>query len=404
MKKFLFVIIITGFGLAQDIHICVDSSANGYTLLLQIHESISFSPMTDTILIVNRGFTNSNNLNITRTTGALSSFMTSSNVYQGQLGPARYPSAIAGTQLYITFPFLISGAWGGMGAQKISGSPVDVGNGDLNIHRVTGKQLPNSNLVFIGVTTDNQILAYTWDANLSQLISNNIIGINSVYVGCDCNGGVFYIFYRSLSDLLVYYRFTVDGINWTSPQQWSIPGFSSSIGYMQMALTDNGAPRIVFDAYSESDSTYRIYVSYASGVPPVMLVSVRDTTCFYPTIATGGNYCAVLYCRSRNMGSGPANRWDFYIVWSSDNGITWGQPLNCTQSLTYNPGLPQLAKRIDTVGMRVYYIYLAHINNNDDPYWTLLYGTPVPFRIYLGAKVYTGIKEKKIAQSALLSS
>ncbi|MEO0183657.1 MAG: hypothetical protein ABIL40_09305, partial [candidate division WOR-3 bacterium] len=68
--------------------------------------------------------------------------------------------------------------------------------------------------------------------------------------------------------------------------------------YMQMALTDNGEPRIVFDAYSESDNTNRIYVSYASGVSPALLVRLRDTICFYPTIATGGGYSAVLYKRS----------------------------------------------------------------------------------------------------------
>ncbi|MEO0162542.1 MAG: T9SS type A sorting domain-containing protein [candidate division WOR-3 bacterium] len=400
MKNILCVMLISaGLCLAQDIHICVDSSANGYTLFLQNHESISYSPLLDTILIVDRGFVNSNYLNTTCTSGNLSNFATELT-YQGQLGPARYPTAIAGVGLYISFPFLISGAWGGMGAQKITGSPVDVGNGDLDVHKVIGKQLPDSNLIFIGLTINNAILAYTWNKDLTQLIASTSIATNASYVGCDCNGGTFCIFYRSLSDSSIYYRTTIDGINWAPPQQWSIPlADSLSIGYMQMALTDNGEPRIVFDAYSESDNTNRIYVSYASGVSPALLVCLRDTICFYPTIATGGNYCAVLYCRSRNMGSGPANWWDFYMVWSSDNGITWGQPINCTQSLTYNPGLPQLAKRIDTLRMRAYYIYLAHIGNNDDPYWTLLYGTPTSCRIYLGVKTYTGIKE--ISQSAI---
>ncbi len=402
MKRFLYVVLISiGLCFAQDIHICVDSSANGYTLFLQVHESISFGPALDTILIVNRGFIASGNLNITKAPGDLSGFITE-EIYQGQLGPARYPTAITGANLYISFPFLIAGAWGGMGAQKITDTPVDVGIGDLDAHKVIGKQLLNSNVVFIGVTTNNQILARTWNANLSQLIFSGVIAANGSYIGCDCNGGIFYVLYRDIADSLFYYRTTIDGVNWTPPQQWSIPypAESLSIGAMQMALTDNGEPRIVFNAHSSADNTYRIYVSYASGVPPVMLVSIPDTVCFYPTIATGGNYCAVLYCRSRNMGSGPSNWWDFYMVWSADNGITWGQPINCTQSLSYNPGLPQLAKRIDTSRMRAFYVYLAHIGNNDDPYWTLLYGTPVACRIYLGIRSYTGIEENTGLQSA----
>jgi hypothetical protein len=101
-----------------------------------------------------------------------------------------------------------------------------------------------------------------------------------------------------------------------------------------------------------------------------------------------------LYSRSRNNQFGsPTNRWDFYIAWSQDSGITWAQPVNCTQSLSYNPGLPQLAKRIDTQRMRAYYVYLTHIPDNYDPYWTILNGNPPPCRIYLGCSPFTGIEE-----------
>ncbi|MEO0124551.1 MAG: hypothetical protein ABIL69_11185, partial [candidate division WOR-3 bacterium] len=77
MKNILCVMSISaGLCLAQDIHICVDSSANGYTLFLQNHESISYSPLLDTILIVDRGFVNSNYLNTTCTSGNLATSAT----------------------------------------------------------------------------------------------------------------------------------------------------------------------------------------------------------------------------------------------------------------------------------------------------------------------------------------
>ncbi len=383
------------FCLAQNIHICIDSSANGYTLFMQSHESIAFSQILDTIQVVNRGFAYSGNLNITLIPGNLSSWQTEINYYNGALGPARYPGSMVGNRRYICFPYLISNNSGGMGAQN-DNVLVDVGFGDVNTEKVIGKEL-NNRLIFIGVTTEHAIIYRTWDTTLTVFIDSGTIASGVSFWGFDANAGIASVFYSdTISDTIVYYRTTTDGINWSIPQQWylALPPEFSSLSWQQMALTDNSEPRLVF-ATLDNNNYYYICVSYSSGVPPVSLISVKDTLCFYSTIATGGNYCAVLYARYRTIQQGFNNWTDFYIVWSTDNGITWGTPINCTAALGYNPGLPQLAKRIDVSRSRAYYIFCAHIANNDDPYWTLLYGTPTPVRIYMGANSYTGIVEDK---------
>ncbi|MEO0165897.1 MAG: T9SS type A sorting domain-containing protein [candidate division WOR-3 bacterium] len=162
--------------------------------------------------------------------------------------------------------------------------------------------------------------------------------------------------------------------------------------------------QLVFDAIDGDDNEYpwygRIYVSVNSGVPPIQVSSsfgAPDTECFYPTIATGGNYCAVLYCMSKNNSPDSLNRWDFYSVWSMDNGLTWGQPINCTQSLGISAGLPQIAKRIDTTRVRIYYVYCALMLTNADPFWAIWIGLPndCPARLYLGASSFMGIEETR---------
>lgn len=416
MQKII-IISVSGiiFSFAQDIHIVVDSTAQSYTLWTQMHESIGYSQSADMIQIVNRGFVSSGELKLTQAPGDLS-FFTNEIIYYQQLGPARYPTSVAGTRAYISFPALIDGTGARMVAQATGwlpsqyGDPVDIGPGNLKVHKVIGKELPNGAILFIGITTNNSIIYRTWDSTLTHQIGSGIIADSVYYWGFDVNGGIAYIFYSDLlNDTLIYYKTTTDGIDWGIEQTWSLaftpPYANTDIRWRQMALTDNGEPRLVFNAVDGDDSEYpwygKVYVSHTSDMPPVQVSSSfasPDTECFYPTIATGGDYCVVLYCMPRNNEPDLLNWWDFYVNWSTDNGITWGQPRNCTAGLDYNPGLPQLAKRIDVSRFRTYYVYCASISNNNDPYAEIMWGSPTSQRIYLGCSPYLGIEDNSKTQ------
>jgi len=370
----------------------LDSSANQYTLWTQISECLSYGPFIDTIIEVNRGYLMSGNLNTNYAPGNLSIWISEVLPLQNA---ARYPCAYAGyTGLYISFPCLVGGTWGGIGIIRLEGGEIYLdGNG---FHKAILKQLPDSNLILIGYNADNEIFYATITYDLSYRIVSGIID-TGYYWGYDINGGIAYIFYFD-ANLNLYYKTTVDGIRWSPPQTWIIP-WPDTMGYImwtQMAVTDAGNPLLVFDYLDRNDFSYpyygRIYVSYTSGIPPVM-VSLPDTEAFYPTIASGSDYAAVIWLTPRNNLNDSLCWNDIFINWSTDQGITWNQPQNLTSGYNLNPGLPQLAKRIDALRNRAYYIFADNMLGNADLYWSTMFGYVWPIRIYFDYAPYTGIKE-----------
>jgi hypothetical protein len=341
---------------------------------------------------VNRAFSSSGDLNVHQTPGDLSFWLHNNTVYTQQFGPGRYPTSIAsGGGLFngphITFVYISGGSSFQAGAQFESGGwyssfwddPIDIGPGIASCYRIIGKQLPTGDILFI-LLSINSILYSVWTYDFSTQIAWDTLASQKQYWGWDINGDTAYIFYYDSLTLDVYYKTTSDGVNWSSEQTynmiWPNPYTNNRITWTQMALTDSGNSLLVFDNSNADDSTYpfysKVYVSYASGQSCVEVSSTfgaPDTECFYPTIATGGNYAAVLYCMPRNNENDSLNWWDFYVVLSTNNGITWGTPNKYTHPLTSRSGLPQLAKRIDATRSRVYFVYAVDMIENHDPLW-----------------------------------
>jgi hypothetical protein len=382
--------------------ILIDSCC-GYSLWTQIQESIAHSLIADGIQIVYRNYDHTG-LNVTQLPGDLSYMIQDYNV-----AGARYSTSVAGTKPYISYPRVLPDR-GEMVAQYCSGGwfssewdgPVDLGPGDLDIYRNIGKQLLDGNILFIGLTTTDMIVYRTWDSTLTNQIGSGVIASGVYYWGHDINGGIAYVFYYD-DALNIYYQTTTDGVTWSGQQSynmvWPDPYIDNIICWSQMAVTDAGDPILVFDVLDDADPTYpyygTVYVSNAEG-QPCTAVSAPDSECFYPTIATGGNMAAVLYCMPRNNLGDSLNWWDFYIVWSLNNGITWGTPQNITSELIVNPGLQQLAKRIDTIRARAYYVYCVNMESDVmDPYWNIgeASGISCASHLYLGETQYVGIEE-----------
>ncbi|MEO0137262.1 MAG: hypothetical protein ABIL86_06995 [candidate division WOR-3 bacterium] len=394
----------------------IDSSYNGYTLWTQMQECIGYNPIVDAIQIVNKSFTDPGILNVHQTPGNLAYWVHDYSVYKKWWGMASYPNSIAsdnGTGNGPHISFRISGPYGqiGFAMYEMGGwfsslwdtvfiEPPSGVNGTV---MYIGKQLPNGNLLFIG-TTDTNIYWRTMSPDLSNVYAQGIIANNAYFWGFDINGGIGYILYYDVN-LNIYHKTTTDGITWSDQQTynmvWPNPYSQNILFWTQMAVTDGGDPILVFDIIDGNDFTYpwygKVYVSYTSGQPCVEVSSTfgaPDTECFYPTIAIGGNKVVVLYCTPRNNEADSLNWWDFFVNWSTDNGQTWGTPINCTQSLTNRPGLPQLAKRIDTLRNRVYYVYGVDMIRDIDPLWHLMFSTGLdPMYICFDYANYVGIDE-----------
>ena len=404
--------------------VIADSSVDEYCMWTQIQECLAYNPTIGGLEFVCDNFSIGSNFDAIQTDGSFSLFVTDFSVYNALLGPGAYPSAIAGTKPYLSFPYLILGQWGGMGAVYESGGwfssswdpPVDVGTGDVNVFRCIGKELPDGNIIFIGMASQGYSRWLVWSTytpDLSTRLAGGIVAPETTYYwGFDINGGIAYLFYYD-ANLNVYYKTTTDGITWSAQQTynmvWPNPYSRNIIFWTQMAVTDAGNPILVFDNIDGDDyntGTYpwygKVYVSIASGQPCIKVSSefgAPDTECFYPTIATGGNYVVVIYLTPRNNLDGVNCWWDIYYNYSTDNGTTWHTPISLTFGITeHNNSLPQIAKRLDDNLGRFFFAFGHYIHYPyDDPIYNILFGGPCyPARWYVGYNpIIPGIEEHK---------
>ncbi|MEO0136707.1 MAG: T9SS type A sorting domain-containing protein [candidate division WOR-3 bacterium] len=394
-----------------------DSSANEYCMWTQMQECLAYNPTDEYLEFVCRNFAIGNNLDVWQTDKNFTFTITDENVYSQQLGGgARYPTSVAsvdGQGPHISAPVLQAGAWGLMMGQYESGGwfssfwddPVNLA-GNVGTHKCIGKQLPNGNILFIGVTGSYDILYQTYNYDLTQQLGGGVISPGpSYYFGFDINGGTAYVFWYD-ANLNVYYKTSTDGIDWSSTQTynlvWPNP-FTNNIFYWgQVAVTDAGNPVIVFDMVNGDDNEYpyegKVYVSVAPGQPCIEVgVTTAGAENFYPTIATGGNYVVVLFGETRG-GTGSNTFWDIYYNYSTDGGTTWHTPVSLTSDINdHNNCLWQIAKRVDAVGNGQFFFAFgcAIANPLLDLYDNIQNGSPTPSRWYVGRNPIVGIAENR---------
>jgi hypothetical protein len=397
--------------------VIADSSVDEYCMWTQIQECLAYNPTIGGLEFVCDNFSIGSNFDAFQTDGSFSLFVTDFSVYNALLGPGAYPSAIAGTKPYLSFPYLILGQWGGMGAVYESGGwfssnwdpPVDVGTGDVNVFRCIGKELPDGNIIFIGMASQGYSRWLVWSTytpDLSTRLAGGIVAPETTYYwGFDINGGIAYLFYYDDS-LNVYYKTTTDGVNWSPTQTynlvWPNP-FPNNVFYWgQVAVTDAGNPILVFDMINGDDAEYpyvgKVYVSTAPDQPCTEVgLTTSGAECFYPTIAAGGNYVVVLFGEARS-GTGLYTFWDIYYNYSADNGVTWSTPRNLTGSITdHNNCLWQIAKRVDSSGNGQFFFAFGCSISDPllDLYANIQSGSPTPSRWYVGRNPIVGIAEHK---------
>ncbi len=399
-----------------------DSSANEYSMWTQMQECLAYNPDLGYLQFICRNFTVSGNLDAWQNDNTFSGALTDVAAYASDLGAARYPNSVAsddgsGNGPHMSFPFLIDGAWGGMGGVYESGGwfgsfwdpAVDVGTGDLGTHKNVGKQLPDGNILFVAVTETNELLWSTYSPDLATTIASGTIApATAYYFGFDINGGTAYVFYYD-DNLNVYYKTTTDGITWSAEQSynlvWPNPFPSNISGWLQVAVTDAGNPILIFDNWHGDDYNggiypYRgkIYVSTASGANCIEVGNTTtDARNFYATVAAGGNYVVALFGQPRS-GTGQYTFWDVYYNYSSDNGATWSTPRNLTSATTdHNNCLWQIAKRLDPAGDgQFFFVFGCAISDPLlDLYWNINNGNPIASRWYAGRNSIVGIAENK---------
>ncbi len=394
--------------------IVVDSSANQYSMWGTSHECLGYYPPNGGLGFVNRDYAISGCLNLMETDSLFNFFIHDHNVYGQDFGPARNPSFCAMDAPLISFIYLIGGAYGGFAAIYQSGGwwssawdpPADLGPGEIGGYLFLGKQLSSGNRLFIGVTTDARIIYRTRSSDMQTPIAAGVVDSGYIYGSFDINGNYTYVYYYD-STMNVYHKTTTDGISW-SPQEpdsiiWPQPYPNSVIQWLQMALTNEGNPILVFNVIDGDDPEWppygKIYVNVAPAETCIEVSSsfgMPDTECAYCTIASGSvsnDKVVVIYCTPRNNLPDSLCFWDIFYNYSTDNGLTWNTPANITSGDTINHCLPQLAKRLS--GLTFYYAYgtcIAH--NHYDLLWDCDQGGYAPpTRWYIGYNPVRGVTE-----------
>jgi len=395
-------------------HIVVaDSSIGQYTMWTQMQECLAYNPTDGYIQFVCRNFMGGSVIDVWQSDKNFSVFLT--DIIVQQLGSPRYPHSIAspdGRGPHLSVPCLVVSTWGLMVGQYESGGwfssiwnpPVDVGPGDVDVHKCIGKQLPNGNILFIGITITPDIIYRTRSVDLSQELGSGVVAPGpGYYFGFDINGGIACVFFYD-ANLNVYYRTTTDGIDWSPIQTynivWPTPFTNNVLRWCQMAVTDAGNPILVFDMRDGDDQDYpwvgKVYVSVAPGQPCIEVGNpASGAVNNYPTIAAGGNYVVVLFGQPRS-GSDSNTVWDIYYNYSTNNGVTWSTPRNLTSGITNrNNCLWQIAKRLDTTNGQFFFVSgcaIAFPMRDISP--EIVTGS-YPSRWYVGRSSIVGIAENK---------
>jgi hypothetical protein len=392
--------------------VLVDSSGNAYSAWTKIQECLAYNPVVEGLQFVNRGYDPTGVLNVHQTDASFSFWIHDFIVYNQQIPPAtggaRYPTSGAATNPLISFVTLdIGPAFHGGVAQYEEGGwyssfwadPVDLAPA---CHKFIGKELPDGNILFIGLGLSDEIFYVTTSSDLQTIIASGILGYGN-YWGFDINGGIAYVFYYDAS-LNVYYQTTTDGVTWSGEQTydlvWPNPYTNSGLYWTQMALTDAGNPILEFDIVDNDDTTYPwdgiVYVSIAES-QPCIAVSPEDTTAFWGTIATGGDFVVVMYQLPANDYEADTACHDQWFNWSGDNGATWHTPQNLTASFNHPTGLAQLAKRVNATDGKFYYFFCVNMVGDWDPFFGIAYGThgADPHAFYVGwNEIEVGIEEE----------
>ncbi|UCG93248.1 MAG: T9SS type A sorting domain-containing protein, partial [candidate division WOR-3 bacterium] len=384
--------------LRQGNAILVDSSGNPFSAWTQIQECFSFNPTLGYLQFVNRGYFSTGDLYVHQTDADFS-FWVHDYVYDYSLyGSARYPASIASSNgPHIGFSIIDPGTGGPPtmmgGSYELGGwfsscwDPAIDMSGCITALRSIGYQLPTGNILFVSNTSNNWSIPYfTMSLDLGSTLANGSLAANCELWGIDCNGGICYVFYYDIATLNVYYRTTTDGINWSPETQWDItyptPYANNYLDWTQMALTDAGDPILVFDIADADDSEYpqrhKVYVQIDDGATPIQVSDDFYQASWYPTIATGENYVGnnivVLFHVWTNNETDSLARNDIFQVFSVDNGVTWSQPYNLTQTFPNRPGLAQLAKRLNASDFQMYYFYAVNMVVDLDIMWAILTG------------------------------
>ena len=375
-----------------------DSSNNAYTFWSTTQDPIAVSG--DTIVMAYRQYQTDGSgfVALTTTIDGGANWLSDQRVNEDaglySLG-GRYPSAEVAAYPVVSWPELNSSTqnWGfpmvAAGDYSTPDIAVGVNPGDFGTHKSIAKRLPNGNVAVFGFDANYNVIAYVFDPVNGTMVGSADTVLPNLYptaVVPDYNNGKIWLL---AYDLNVGYRgwavdinnpnTVVDSVDFVVPPVVECGTYEDTLGvhpdtigpynwyWLDGVVLNDGTPVIVADM----ERNHPTYGGLQQGI-----VVMRPDTSFYmvgPDSLLNVYYPQLAYDAATNrlfllweqmatedttLGYG---RFEIYMAYSLDGGLTWSTPEKVLGDTTFNPSLFQVCRNV--VNDRLYMAYMTNSTN-----------------------------------------
>ena len=406
----------------------VDSSRNQYTFWTQIQDPVHYSENGDTVVLIWRGYEVDG-------TGYVAAAMTIDegnswlvvrriNEMTGVMeGGGRNPSAsLQGGRPIAGFAELnIPVDWGYLvdvtGAfSKDSSQWCGYRSPSVGAYKCVPMRLPDDTYILNLGLSETAGFIYS-KYNIMDCVMYNVFIVDAGFSlkGGDYHGDTIMAFGYNQQSLPIAYVYEADTDAWVGQITLHTPGIDTlpngeilnEVWWADGIILNNGIPIMVaamgdgtgIDTVMAGrniwvlrpDTAVRIWI--APNPDPINHVAYSQLSIDRETGKVYVFWMQLDEWRGDTTGYGS---WDIWYSYSTDNGYSWSEPVNLTNTTGADEAMFQVAKRV--VNGRAWLAFLRPMNNQvTDLYWQVLtdYGDGVtPVYVYLGYAPNVGVQEK----------
>ena len=413
--------------------VIVDSGPHRYTIAFAAgghHYPINYCGSANKVVIINRAFSPSGNLNYHIYDVNTASFVHDLPFYQfdgtENMG-ARYPTAFAGSDHpYASFPGLVTGpAWGkvwanireGWDAGQTWGGFLDLGPGDIKSYNAVGYYLPGDYVLIYAKISDPQKTVYRlttgdlsitvdegdlFDAEVAFSSDYNPTAGKGVIVAWDDAGSQY--LYRTFDEdgnIEDEVPASIDGLGFLVPEDWADKPITWYVDG-QVVVTDDGKiGKLVWftlQDHWDSDNDYPIpadypgygYINYIPDfpnwetvyAPPIADAFMKQISLRGHSIATKDDYTSLIFTAPADPQPNNTNKYDVFMTTcnfnTSNDDERWTDVVNLTETSdkceNYAVAAPRLMKVNDST-YTAFVLYATKIGaEGEDDLWNNWYG------------------------------
>ena len=335
----------------------------------------------------------------------------------------RYPDATLMDPALFDFPVaswpeLAPGpAWGYMAAATVDPSGAyGIRSDNIGTHKCNSLMLPDGNVFMCGTDASDIIYVAVYDpANGLFLVDPTaaLTGVNFSGIDYDYTNNIIYIFGMDPNTVeLEYFTGTWDGTNLninTTPTvvDLTVTPPYNVVWWDTWTLRDGTTPVCAVAAGDDPNANYPKVIYFTDGTNTVMLPTVNAPTDTLQRLVpqlnlieqVDGSHLTVLWAQVTEWRTDQTYGWamyDLYISYSADNGATWCNPINLTETPNEAECLPEAPQH--NLGCELWFVWGREPSDETDIYWDAITNQDPPLHglpcyLYLTSICYVDVSE-----------